>query len=87
MSQTQLSRVLRWLNKLPVLSGRDVIKILRKVGFEPVRQKGSHIILIKELSGQKIVTVVPDHKEVDKGTLLEIIRQAKLTRDDFLKLI
>ncbi len=73
--------------KLPVLSGREVIKILKKVGFEPVRQKGSHVILTKDFAGQKIATVVPDHKEVDKGTLLEIIRQAKLTRDEFLRLI
>ncbi|MBI2650724.1 type II toxin-antitoxin system HicA family toxin [Candidatus Woesearchaeota archaeon] len=73
--------------KLPVLSGRDVIKILKKIGFEEKRQKGSHIILAKETEQGKKVVVVPNHKEIDKGTLLEIIRQAGLQREEFLKLL
>lgn len=73
--------------KLPVLSGRDVIKILKKIGFEEKRQKGSHIILAKETDDGKKAVVVPNHKEIDKGTLLEIIRQAGLKREDFLKLL
>jgi len=73
--------------KLPVLSGREVIKILKKVGFSPVRQKGSHIVLSKTDSKQRRGLVVPDHKEIDKGTLLEIIRQAGLTRQEFLQLL
>lgn len=73
--------------KLPVLSGRDVIKILKKIGFEEKRQKGSHIILAKETEQGKRGVVVPNHNEVDKGTLLEIIRQAGLTREEFLKLL
>ena len=73
--------------KLPRLSGREVIMILSKVGFEIARQKGSHIIMKKETSEEKIATVVPNHKEVDRGTLLEIIRQAKLTRKKFMELL
>ena len=73
--------------KLPVLSGREVIKILKKVGFEEKRQKGSHIILAKETEQGKKAVVVPNHSEIDKGTLLEIIRQSGLTREEFLKLL
>ncbi len=73
--------------KLPVLSGREVIKTLKKIGFEEKRQKGSHIILAKESEQGKRAVVVPNHKEIDKGTLLEIIRQAGLTREEFLKLL
>lgn len=73
--------------KLPVLSGRDVIKVLKKIGFEEKRQKGSHIILIKEREEGKRAVVVPNHREIDKGTLLEIIRQAGLKREEFLKLL
>ena len=73
--------------KLPRLSGLKVIKILRKIGFEARRQKGSHVILVKETMEKNIVTVVPLHKEIDKGTLLEIIRQAGLTRKEFMKLL
>ena len=73
--------------KLPRLSGKEVIKALSKDGFQTVRQKGSHVILVKETSEGKISTVVPLHKEVDKGTLLEIMRQAGLKRDQFMKLL
>ncbi|HHT9117632.1 MAG TPA: type II toxin-antitoxin system HicA family toxin [Candidatus Hypogeohydataceae bacterium YC38] len=75
------------MQKLPVLSGKEVIKLLKRVGFSPTRQRGSHVILVKHdpHKGKRAV-VVPDHKEVDKGTLLEIIRQAGLTREEFLKL-
>jgi len=64
-----------------------LIKILKKISFEPVRQKGSHIVLVNNSSGPKRAIVVPNHKEIDQGTLLEIIRQAGLKRDDFEKLL
>lgn len=73
--------------KLPILSGRDVIKILSKQGFTVARQKGSPIILVKESKDGKKGVVVPNHKEIDKGTLLEIIRQSGMTKEDFLQLI
>ncbi len=41
------------MKKLPVLSGKDVVKVLSKIGFVPKRQKGSHIILIKFVEGKK----------------------------------
>ena len=73
--------------KLPRLSGKKVIKILSKQGFDIVRQKGSHIILVRESKEGKRAVVVPNHNEIDKGTLLEIIRQAGLTRNEFLELV
>ena len=75
------------MQKLPRLSGRKVIKILSKVGFMPVRQKGSHIILKKVTNNGAKALVVPDHDEIDRGTLLEIIRQAGLKKEDFLHLM
>lgn len=73
--------------KLPRLSGRELIKILKKVGFEQARQKGSHIILTRVKNGIKRALVVPNHTEIDKGTLIEIIRQAELKREEFLNLL
>lgn len=73
--------------KLPRLSGKEVLKVLKKAGFVEMRQRGSHVIMIKETPQGKIPTVVPMHKEVDTGTLLEIIRQCKMTRDEFLQLL
>ncbi|MBI4439560.1 type II toxin-antitoxin system HicA family toxin [Candidatus Woesearchaeota archaeon] len=75
------------MQKLPRLSGKDVIKILTKYGFVAARQKGSHVILRKETSEGTKVTVVPLHDEVDRGTLLEIIRQSGLKKEEFLKLL
>jgi predicted RNA binding protein YcfA (HicA-like mRNA interferase family) len=75
------------MTKLPVLSGKEVIKALSKVGFRIARQKGSHIILVKLINGKKKGVVVPLHKEIDKGTLLEIIRQSGLIREKFMKLL
>jgi len=73
------------MSKLPVLSGKELIKILQKAGFEFRRQKGSHVILVKE--SIKKAVVVPIHSEIDKGTLIEIIRQAGMTREQFLQLL
>ena len=75
------------MTKLPRLSGKEVIKTLSRIGFVAVRQKGSHVIMKKRIPGGEIATVVSNHKEVDKGTLIEIIRQAKLTREEFMNLL
>jgi predicted RNA binding protein YcfA (HicA-like mRNA interferase family) len=70
--------------RLPVLSGREIIKALAKVGFVPVRQKGGHVFL-RHVDGRR--TVVPLHEEVNKSTIMDIIEQTKLTRQEFLELI
>ncbi len=61
------------------LSGKEVIKILKKHGFEVSRQRGSHIVMTKITSDGKLVGVIPNHKEVQKGTLRSI---AKITGID-----
>ena len=66
------------MGKLPTLSGKELIKILQKAGFVIVRQKSSHVSLSKD----KYRTVVPLQPELAKGTLLAILRQTGLTRED-----
>lgn len=61
------------------LSGKAVVKILQKHGFTVSRQKGSHIVLHKKTSDTNRIGVVPNHKEVQKGTLRSI---AKMTGID-----
>ena len=73
--------------KLPIVSGKDVVKALFKIGFEHVRTKGSHAILNKQTENGKITIPVPLHKELAKGTLKSIMRQADLSLEEFLKLI
>ncbi len=70
--------------KLPRISGTEVIKILTKFfGFRTLRQRGSHITLTNDL----FFLTVPLHKELDKGTLLAILRDANISRDDFLEYV
>jgi len=65
------------MTQLPRLSGRELVKALGKVGFLPKRQHGSHIILRRE--DPWCQTVVPDHKELDRGTLRSILRQTEVS--------
>lgn len=69
--------------KLPVLSGKTLIAALKKDGFEVVRQKGSHVSLRKEAKR----TVVPLHDELAQGTLLGILKQCDLSKEDLIGLI
>jgi predicted RNA binding protein YcfA (HicA-like mRNA interferase family) len=71
---------------LPGISGREVVSALLKVGYEKDRQKGSHIILRQERYPYRRI-VVPDHREVAKGTLRKIIKQSGLTIDEFKQLL
>ena len=73
--------------KLPVVSGKDVIKVLSKIGFVHVRTSGSHAILNKQTEKGKITIPIPLHKELAKGTLRSIMRQADLALEDLLKLL
>ena len=73
------------MSKLLVLSGKGCIKLLSKVGFYIKRQEGSHITLRRDDPFGQVV--VPDHKELDRGTLRAIIRQSGLSVDEFVKLI
>lgn len=73
--------------KLPILSGKKVIKALSKIDFKHVRTKGSHAILNKQTEHGKVTVPVPLHKELAKGTLKSIMRQAELSLDDLLKLL
>ena len=62
--------------KLRRLAGRDVLTILQGFGFQQVSQRGSHVKLVREVTGSRQVLTVPLHTELDPGTLRAIIRQA-----------
>ena len=73
------------MSKLPGISGRECVRALEKTGFYFKRQEGSHIILRRKDPFAQVV--VPDHKELDRGTLRAIIRQAGLMVDEFVRLL
>lgn len=75
------------MTKLPVLSGKNVVKVLSKIGFVHVRTRGSHAILNKQTDKGKITIPVPLHKELAKGTLKSIMRQAELSLEDLIGLL
>ena len=62
-------------------SGREVIKILQRLGFKLMRVKGSHATLEKGEKG----CIVPLHRELSIGTLQSILRQAGITAEEFLR--
>jgi predicted RNA binding protein YcfA (HicA-like mRNA interferase family) len=70
---------------LPRISGRDTVKLLAKIGYEKDRQTGSHIVLRQLVYPHRRV-VVPDHREIAKGTLRAIIHQVGLTMEEFVAL-
>ena len=74
------------MSRLPVVSGRDMAKALRKLGYEIDHQTGSHIIMRHAAEPHRRLSV-PDHKELAKGTLRALIRQAGITPDDFATLL
>ena len=58
------------------LSGREVVSILQRFGFQPVSQRGSHIKLQREMQSGRQTLTVPAHDQLDTGTLRAIFRQA-----------
>ena len=74
------------MTKLPVVSGKNVVKALHKIGYEIDHQTGSHIILRHFFPPYKRITV-PNHKEIAKGTLKSILRQVKLSIEEFKEIV
>jgi predicted RNA binding protein YcfA (HicA-like mRNA interferase family) len=71
--------------KLTRLSGEETIRRLEKLGFQRVRQRGSHVILKKQTSRGDIGCVVPLHKELAIGTLHGILKQANVSVEEFIE--
>jgi predicted RNA binding protein YcfA (HicA-like mRNA interferase family) len=70
---------------LPIISGADAVGAFSNDGWIAVRQRGSHIIMVKE--GSYASLSVPNHRELARGTLRSLIRDAGLTTDEFAALL
>ncbi|MBI4980601.1 type II toxin-antitoxin system HicA family toxin [Candidatus Woesearchaeota archaeon] len=75
--------------KLPALFGKEVLSLLQKQGFIIKRQKGSHVTLYKSTVERGLYVTVPIHgnKEILPSTLLSIIRQAGMSKEEFMGLV
>ena len=71
--------------KLPRISSREAIRALNRLGFEKIRQTGSHVVMKKDTDGGVIGCVVPVHQELRIGTLNSILKQAQITPDEFIE--
>ena len=75
------------MRRLRKVTGQEAIRALQRLGFEKVRQRGSHVILKKETSEGAVGCVIPLHRELKIGTLRGILRQAKVTPDEFMDML
>ena len=71
--------------KLHRVSGQEVIRVLEHLGFVQVRQRGSHVVLKKEMAEGEVGCVVPLHLELAIGTLRGILKQARITPEEFME--
>jgi predicted RNA binding protein YcfA (HicA-like mRNA interferase family) len=71
--------------RLRRVSGRETICALERLGFEQVRQRGGHVVLKKQTPEGAVGCVVPLHRELAIGTLRGILRQARVTPDEFIE--
>ena len=73
--------------RLQLLSGRVLVKILSKIGYQTACQRGSHIRLENLLDKNKRAITVPDHDEIGRGLLRKILRDAELSWEEFENLL
>ncbi len=73
------------MSKLPQVSGSDLVRALQKLSFTVRRQHGSHIIMRRDDPFAQ--TVIPNHKQIDRGTLRAILRQTEITVEELIKLL
>jgi predicted RNA binding protein YcfA (HicA-like mRNA interferase family) len=72
------------MSRLPLCSGQDAIRAFQKLGYQVDHQTGSHVIL-RHPEMRRLT--VPNHRELAKGTLRALIREAGLTKDEFVNLL
>jgi predicted RNA binding protein YcfA (HicA-like mRNA interferase family) len=72
---------------LPHLSGKEIVRALERLGFAQARQRGSHVVMKKSTPEGSVGCVVPMHDEVAVGTLRSILKQAKVSADEFVKVV
>jgi predicted RNA binding protein YcfA (HicA-like mRNA interferase family) len=70
--------------KLPRISSKQVIRSLERLGFEQIRQTGSHVVMKKETEKGTIGCIIPVHRELKVGTLSGILKQAQVTVEEFI---
>ena len=71
--------------RMPRISSKEAIRALERLGFDRVRQTGSHVVMKKGTEEGEIGCVVPLHRELKVGTLNSILKQAQITIEKFIE--
>jgi predicted RNA binding protein YcfA (HicA-like mRNA interferase family) len=71
--------------RMPRISSKEAIRSLERLGFEQVRQTGSHVVMKKETEEGEIGCVVPLHRELKVGTLSGILKQSQIDVEEFIE--
>ena len=71
------------MSDLPLISGKEAVAAFQRAGWHYVRRKGSHMIMVKP--GMPVNLSIPDHKELDRGTLRKLIRLSHLSVEGFIE--
>ena len=72
------------MSRMPRISSKEAIRALERLGFDQVRQTGSHVVMKQETEDGEIGCVVPLHRELKIGTLNSILKQAQLSIEEFI---
>jgi len=75
------------VSKIPIVSGKQVIKVFKKIGYQVVRQRGSHIRMNHTLDETKRPITIPNHKVIAKGLLARLLRDTELSLEEFVRLL
>ena len=73
--------------KLPIVSGQEAIRAFEKLGYEKVRQTGSHIRMKHQTDFSRKPITIPDHKVLGKGLLRKLLRDVDITTEEFIHLL
>ena len=71
--------------KPPLVSGNEVVRALKRAGYQSIGQRGSHIKLYNP--DNEITLIIPNHREVDRWTLKGILKDADISTEDFIQLL
>ena len=72
------------MSHLPILRPRELLKILKKLGFREVRQKGSHLFL-EHPDGRTTVVSIHEGEDIGRGLIRQILREIELTPEEFIR--
>lgn len=75
------------MTKVPSLNYDAVVRALRRAGWVVIRQRGSHIRLQKHTAGETLKLIVPAHRPIKRSTLAHILKQARLSVEEFIALL